>query len=60
MSESDDITLEVCVGDVEGMSAAIAGGADRIELCGALEVGGLTPTSGLLRVAAASPCRWWP
>ena len=47
--------LEVCVDDADGLAAAIAGGADRIELCSALGVGGLTPTRGFMQLAARSP-----
>ena len=46
------VTLEVCVDTSAGLAAAVAGGADRIELCAGLEVGGLTPTAGMMQAAA--------
>ena len=46
------VTLEVCVDTAEGLAEAVAGGADRIELCAALSVGGLTPSAGLIGLAA--------
>nr|WP_184085465.1 copper homeostasis protein CutC [Sphingomonas xinjiangensis] len=47
--------LEVCVETVDGIAAAVSGGADRIELCSALALGGITPPHALIRQAALAP-----
>lgn len=45
------ILLEVCVDSPEGILAAIKGGADRVEVCSALALGGLTPTTPMMVAA---------
>jgi copper homeostasis protein len=47
-----DLRLEVVTDTVAGVRAAVDGGADRIELVGALSVGGITPSRGLMQAAA--------
>jgi copper homeostasis protein CutC len=49
--------VEIAVQDAAGARAALDGGADRLELCQALEVGGLTPSLGILEsvLAAVDP-----
>ena len=46
------VLIEICVDDAAGLAEAVAGGADRIELCAALALGGLTPSTGLMQAAA--------
>jgi copper homeostasis protein len=50
---SKRLTLEISVETLEAALAAERGGADRIELCGNLSVGGITPDDELLRAVRA-------
>ena len=43
--------IEICVEGIDGLSAAQAAGADRVELCASLLEGGLTPSMGVIRQA---------
>lgn len=45
------VPIEICVEGVDGLLAAEAAGADRVELCASLLEGGLTPSLGTIRQA---------
>ena len=44
--------IEVCVDSMESAREAVRGGADRLELCANLLIGGTTPSPSLIREAA--------
>ena len=48
MGNQKNILLEICAANFASAKAASLAGADRIELCSALAVGGLTPSYALL------------
>ena len=50
------VLLEICVDTADGLDIAATCGADRIELCASLGIGGLTPSLGMMRLAAAIKC----
>jgi copper homeostasis protein len=45
------VLLEICCGSIDDAIQAAMGGADRVELCSALFLGGLTPSLGTLSEA---------
>ena len=51
------VLLEVCVDTADGLFAAVEGGADRIELCSALELGGDT-TGSIASAVRTLPQDW--
>lgn len=48
-SAKPSVLVEVAIDSLQGAEAAASAGAHRLELCSALELGGLTPGTGLLR-----------
>jgi copper homeostasis protein len=51
MAATEPVLLEIAANSPASALAAQGGGADRIELCTALEVGGLTPTHAQIAMA---------
>jgi copper homeostasis protein len=56
VGSASSLRFEVCAESAAGVLAALEAGADRVELCANLAVGGTTPSAGLIEwtVAAAA------
>lgn len=48
------VAVEIAVTSLAGARTALAEGADRVELCTALEIGGVTPSQGLTEAVVAT------
>ena len=51
MFSMSNILLEICCGSIDDAIQSEKGGADRVELCSALFLGGLTPSIGTIQEA---------
>jgi copper homeostasis protein len=49
------VCMEVCIDRISSAKAAVAGGADRIEICGALGADGVTPSYALVEQCLELP-----
>ena len=47
----ESFEIEICTDSIESVLEAEKGGADRVELCEAIHVGGTTPSLGLMKIA---------
>ncbi|WP_292233624.1 copper homeostasis protein CutC [Mesorhizobium sp.] len=54
MTDAPKPLIEICVEGIDGLLAAQAAGADRVELCASLVEGGITPSLGTVREALVS------
>ena len=53
MKKDNNFVFEVCANGLTSLLSAQKAGASRAELCEAIEIGGLTPSYGCLKLAAA-------